>query len=266
LRRSCPSDAPESCESQLRKISIDSYLGSFYPEALFGGFSDHDGTVTFYTRVNALLQPNFIVVDAGCGRGEHAEDPVDYRRGLRCLKGKAAHVIGIDPDATGSSNPTIDEFRPLQVGEQWPIDDNSVNLVLCDSVLEHLCEPWSLFREARRILVPGGYLCIRTTNVLGYVGAVSKLVPNKLHGRLLSHLQRGRKEKDVFPTLYRCNTIRSIRREMVSHGFRSAVYGHTAEPTYLSFSKLAYATGILHQKLAPSSLGLTIFAFGQLIA
>jgi len=244
---------------------MDSNLENSYPETSFGGFSNYDGTVAFYTRVNALIQPSFVVVDVGCGRGEHAEDHVDYRRGLRCLKGKAARVIGMDPEATGSSNPTIDEFRLLQPGEPWPIEGNSVNLVLCDSVLEHLSEPREFFSEACRVLERGGYLCIRTTNVLGYVGVVSKLVPNRLHGRLLSQLQRGRQEKDVFPTQYKCNTIRSIRREMASHGFRSAVYGHTAEPTYLSFSKLAYALGVLHQKLAPSSLDVTIFAFGQLI-
>jgi SAM-dependent methyltransferase len=239
---------------------------SFYPESRFGGFSDHDGTIVFYTRVNALVQPKFTVLDVGCGRGEHAEDAVDYRRRLRCLRGKAARVIGIDPDVAGSSNPTIDEFRRLMPGQPWPIEAGSVDLVLSDSVLEHLSEAEDFFDEARRVLVPGGYLCIRTTNLLGYVGFVSKLLPNKFHAGLLSRLQNGRRAEDVFPTVYQCNTMRSIRREMGSHGFRSAVYGHTADPTYLSFSKLAYAAGVVHQKLAPSSLCLTIFAFGQLAA
>jgi len=122
-----------------------------------------------------------------------------------------------------------------------------------------------LFSEARRVLATGGFLCIRTTNVLGYVGAASRLVPNRLHAALVARLQRSRKEEDVFPTLYKCNTIRSIRREMANHGFRSAVYGHTSEPSYLSFSKFAYAVGVLHQRLAPSALSLTIFAFGQVV-
>ena len=53
---------------------------------------------------------------------------------------------------------------------------------------------------------------------------------------------------------------------MSAHGFRAAVYGHTAEPGYLRFSKLTYALGVLHQRFAPGARGLTIFAFGQLIA
>ncbi len=99
------------------------YTESFYPEALFGGFTNHDGTVAFYTRVNALAQPSFMVVDFGCGRGEHAEDPLSYRRRLRCLKGKVAKVIGVDVDESGNDNPTIDEFRKLEPGQPWPIED-----------------------------------------------------------------------------------------------------------------------------------------------
>jgi len=30
-------------------------IDKHYPESRFGGFSDIDGTVTFYSRVNALL-------------------------------------------------------------------------------------------------------------------------------------------------------------------------------------------------------------------
>jgi hypothetical protein len=87
-----------------------------------------------------------------------------------------------------------------------------------------------------------------------------------VHSALLSRLQKSRSVEDVFPTLYRCNTIRSIRRQMSAHGFRAAVYGHTSEPLYPTFSRLAYALEVLHQRFAPRAWGLTIFAFGQLVA
>jgi len=45
------------------------YKQKFYPEVKFGGFSDVDGTIAFFNRVNALLQPSFTVLDVGCGRG-----------------------------------------------------------------------------------------------------------------------------------------------------------------------------------------------------
>jgi SAM-dependent methyltransferase len=178
---------------------VDAHKESFYPETSFGGFSNHDGTVLFYTRVNALVQPSFIVVDFGCGRGEHADDAVGFRRGLRCLKGKVARVIGVDIDLAGRSNPTVDEFRKLEPGHSWPIEDTSANLILCDSVLEHLPEPRHLFLEARRVLVPGGFLCIRTTNILGYVGAASRLVPNRLHAQYCRGFKDRVKQRTFFP-------------------------------------------------------------------
>ncbi len=46
-----------------------SFLERFYPESRFGGFSDLDGTVAFYGRIQALLAAGMTVLDVGCGRG-----------------------------------------------------------------------------------------------------------------------------------------------------------------------------------------------------
>ncbi len=241
----------------------DIYRSSFYPESRFGGFTDVDGTIAFYARVNALLQPEFVVIDFGCGRGAHTEDTVAFRRELRRLKGKVARVIGLDVDEAGKVNPTVDEFRPLDGAPRWPVDDGCVHLIVCDSVIEHLPDPGSFFAEAKRVLVPGGVLCIRTPNAFSYVGIASRLVPNRYHDRVLAKAQTGRKEEDVFPTLYRCNTVAAVRKQFARHGFEGVVYGHEAEPSYLDFSRFAYALGVVHQKLAPAFLSPSIFAFAK---
>lgn len=236
-------------------------LERFYPESRFGGFTDIDGTVAFYLRVNALAASKDSVLDFGCGQGTYANDPVPTRLGLRILKGKVAKVIGVDVDPSAAENPFLDEFRPLHPGDRWPVDAGAADLVLCDNVLEHLPDPASNFREARRVLRPGGYLCIRTPNVFSYFGLASRLVPNKHHEAVLKVVQRGR--EDCFPTLYRANTVWALRRMMRQHGFDHVVYGYEAEPSYLHFSRLAYALGVLHQKFAPRAIRPAIFAFGQ---
>ena len=240
----------------------DPLMQRFYPESRFGGFTDVDGTVAFYLRVNALAAPHHVVVDFGCGQGAHATDPVPARLGLRVLKGKVSRVIGLDVDPRAAENPFLDEFRLLGPGEGWPVEAGSVDLVLCDNVLEHLPDPAAFFREARRVLRPGGYLSIRTPNVFSYFGLVSRLVPNRRHPAVLRVAQRGR--EDCFPTLYRANTVLTLRRLLRRHGFDSVVYGYEAEPSYLHFSRLAYALGVLHQKFAPGAMRLSIFAFGRL--
>ncbi|MBP8910930.1 MAG: class I SAM-dependent methyltransferase [Phycisphaerae bacterium] len=146
----------------------------FYPETKFGGFTDIDGTVTFFNRVNSLLKPSFVVLDVGCGRGAYSEDSVPLRKNLRILKGKVAKVIGVDVDQAAKDNPFLDEFHLIQ-GYKWPIDDNSIDLIVCDNVLEHIEEPKRLFSEIARVLKDGGFLCIRTANRWSYIALGSTL-------------------------------------------------------------------------------------------
>src|ERR1700753_1602694 len=70
-------------------------LGRLYPEARAGGYTHVDGTIEFYTRVNALLDPSAVVVDLGAGRGNFLEDQVAYRRELRRVRCNVARVIGL---------------------------------------------------------------------------------------------------------------------------------------------------------------------------
>lgn len=235
----------------------------FYPESRFGGYVDVDGTVVFFNRIGALLQPSHTVLDAGCGRGEYGSDEVGWRRSLRVLRGRSAKVIGIDVSAAGRENECIDEFRLIE-GSRWPVEDNSVDMVVSDFVIEHLPAPQEYFAEARRVLRPGGHFCVRTPNKWNYIAIASRLIPNRYHARVTSAVQSGRQEEDVFPTFYRCNTPGRLRRAYRAAGFEAVVYGYEAQPCYLSFSSFAYALGVLHQKLAPGFLRASLFGFGRL--
>ena len=244
-------------------MALVMYDPRFYPEIAFGGIPRCDGVIQFYSRVNAVIRPDSLLVDFGCGRGRHLDDPVRFRRDLRIFRGRVAKVIGLDVDPAAKDNPTIDEFRLLSVDCEWPLADGSIDLILCDSVLEHLHEPSILFSEAQRTLKQDGYLFVATTNARSYVGLAARLVPNRLHSRILARLQPHRRGEDVFPTVYRCNTIPAIRKQMKQHGFRAAVFGFDPGPGYLTFSHVAYALGFLHQQWAPSMIRPIIMAIGQ---
>jgi SAM-dependent methyltransferase len=234
----------------------------YYPETKLGGVSNVDGTIAFYNRVNALLTPTSQVVDIGCGRGAYGDDQVPFRRQLRILKGKCQKVIGIDVSPAGRDNPFIDEFRRIEK-ETWPIEDQSIDLCLADNVLEHISNPDAFFSECYRILRTGGVVCIRTPNVFSYFGLISRLVPNPRHTSVLQKAKDRVNEEDVFPTLYRCNTIGKIRRTLTRHGFEPYVFGYEAEPAYLSFGRFFYFLGVLHQRFAPGYVKVGIHAFGR---
>ena len=239
------------------------FIEAFYPESRFGGFTDIDGTIAFFARVNALIKADDVVLEVGCGRGAHQEDPIEIRKQLRIFKGRVRRVIGIDVDPGASENPYLDEFKPI-TNSSWPIESNSIDCIVSDCVLEHVDEPNVFFSEARRVLRDGGYLCIRTTNVWSYVALASWLIPNRLHSRILRVVQDDRKEQDVFPVRYRCNSIRKINSALRKSGFVGLAYGTEAEPSYLSFSRLAFYLGVLHQRFAPRLIKPAIFAFGRL--
>jgi SAM-dependent methyltransferase len=239
------------------------YLSTFYPETRFGGFTYVDSTIAFYVRVKALVGRDSVVLDVGSGRGGYGADAIAMRRGLRIFKGHCCKVIGIDVDPAAAENPFIDEFRLID-GERWLLDDESVDVSICDSVLEHIQDPECFFSELQRVTRAGGYVCLRTPNSLSYFGLVSRLIPDRLHFRMRTKVQSGEvEERDVFPTVYRCNTRRKLSRMLTRYGFDSCVCGYEPEPAYLSFSRLAYALGVLHQKLAPGVLKVTLLAFGR---
>jgi len=239
------------------------YKRLFYPECHFGGFTDVDGTIVFANRVNSLLKPEYAVLDVGCGRGVVLEDPIPLHSQLCVFKGKVAKVIGIDVDQAAAENPVVDEFHLIREDEPWPLKDHSIDLCWCDSVLEHIRDPAFFFLQARRVIRPGGYLCIRTPNLFSYFGAVARFIPAKFHASIVTRVQEGRQARDVFPTFYRCNSKWKLRQYLTKHGFDAVVYGYEAEPSYLSFSLIAYACGVLHQKLAPNFMRNTLFAFAQ---
>lgn len=242
----------------------DALRRRFHPETGFGDFTDLDGSLTFYARARELLPADGVALDIGCGRGLAADDPVRIRRELRNLRGNCEKVIGIDVDLAGERNQLIDEFRPIEIGDPWPVEYGSVDLAIADFVVEHVTDPDDFFAEAARVLKPGGVLGVRTVNIRSYVGVASRLVPSRLHTKVLARAQPERAGEDVFPTVYRCNTRRRLRRALERQGFDAAVYGAEDEPAYLSFSSIAYRLGLLHRRLAPSGFRVGLLAWARL--
>lgn len=219
-----------------------------YPEIPMVGFSRWDGTVHFYSRVRSAIMRSECrrVLNVGCGRGLCQDDSCDYRRQLQTLNNDcASFVIGIDIDPAAGTNPAIDEFRLINCGDHWPVERESVDVVVCDYVLEHVTSPAAFLGEVQRVLKPGGVFAARTPNAWGYPALVSRLIPNRYHARIVP-----RDADDVFPTRYRANTCRSLRRYL--DGMRTVIYTIESEPRYLECWPWLYrVAGPLHRLIPP---------------
>lgn len=233
----------------------------FSSEGMLGDFSPLDGGVEFYGRVNAFLQPHFVVVDLGAGRGAWlSEHTSAYQRSLRLMKGKVARVIGLDVDPAVLSNPSTDENHVVEDGV-LPLDASSVDVVVADFVLEHLDDPATFEREVFRVLRPGGLFCARTPHALNYVALGARLVRNRRFSRLLALAQPAREEADTFRTRYRCNTRRAIRRAWPPSRWTSYTYLYTAEPSYDFGSRLMYRMMHALHRVLPQPFVGTLFVF-----
>ncbi|MGH8905769.1 MAG: class I SAM-dependent methyltransferase [Egibacteraceae bacterium] len=235
-----------------------------YPEIGAGGFSRVDGTVEFYGRVNSLLTRDMTVLDFGAGRGrEVLEDQAPYRRALRLLKGKAAKVIGVDVDPIVLSNPSLDEAMVITEDGALPVEDASIDVIVSDFCFEHLRHPERVAGQFHRVLKMGGWICARTPNRWGYIGLGATLVPNQLHHAALRRLQPQRRALDVFPTVYRLNTRRAVRRCFPPEDYRDCSYTINSIPAYCGNSLPGAWVCKRMVSLLPESVSTTLLIFLQ---
>ncbi|MEV0716347.1 class I SAM-dependent methyltransferase [Asanoa sp. NPDC050611] len=97
--------------------------------------------------------PAGVALDAACGTGRHSER----------LAALGHRVIGVDssPDmlARARTRAPGAEFRPGDL-TALPVDDDSVDLVLCTLALTHVADLGPVFGEFARVLRPGGHLIL----------------------------------------------------------------------------------------------------------
>jgi len=209
------------------------FEAKMYPENEAGGFSRRCCTVAFYSRINALLDPSMVILNLGAGRGANiAEDSSTYRQKLQTFRGRVARVIGLDLDPVVLENPDLDEAHVIEIGKPYPVADESIDLIISDHVLEHVANPAEFAAEIDRVLKPGGWFLARTPTRWGYVGLGARLVPNSLHTRFLEKLQPERKAEDVFPVVYRMNTLGALRKVFPPARWHHYTYGFNGDPGY----------------------------------
>ena len=235
-----------------------------YPEHAAGGFSHRCCTVAFYSRVNALLGPSTTLLNVGAGRGANvAEDSSSYRRSLQSFRGKVARVIGLDLDPVVVENPDLDEAHLIEIGRPYPVADASIDLVVSDHVLEHVANPMEFAAEIDRVLKPDGWFCARTPTKWGYVGIGARAVPNALHVLLLKKLQPERKAEDVFPVVYRMNSLSALRAAFPPEKWRHFTYGHNGDPGYHANNRFLFWLVEAWGWLMPRNLSAKFHVFLQ---
>tara|TARA_B100001063_G_scaffold16042_1_gene12368 strand:- start:690 stop:1409 length:720 start_codon:yes stop_codon:yes gene_type:complete len=229
-------------------------------EKMLGGFSENDGTIDFYLRINSLINSDFTVLDFGAGRAAWFEDDKCItRRSIRLIKGKVERVIAADLDDAVLMNKASDEQIILKSGIDFDILNQSVDLIVADYVLEHIEDADIFAGQVSKSLKSGGWFCARTPHKFSYVAIIARLIRNKFHTKVLSFIQPDRKEVDVFPTTYELNTLSDI--EKAFKGWENKSFIFRADPAYYFSNKIMYRFQSIMHRFLPAFFSGNLFIF-----
>lgn len=206
-----------------------------------------DGTAEFHDLVASRVPAAARILEIGAG----APNPTS--RFLATL----GEVHGVDPSPDVLRNDALASAAVVP-DERLPFPDASFDACVSNWVVEHLRDPALHARELARVLKPGGRAFARTPNRWHYVALGASLTPHVVH-RLVANRLRALPPgaPEPFPTLYRMNTPRAMRREARAAGLvveelrlyeKEPSYGMIAAPLFLAgvaYERLVNSTGIL---------------------
>lgn len=211
-------------------------------------------SVLLHREIERHLDGARRVLDLGCGGGRLF--PYDYRREDR-------RVVGIDMDPALHDNTVVSD-RVMGSVDYLPFAGATFDVAFSRYVFEHLPDPARSLHELARVLRPGGVCIILTPNLLHYVPTIARLTPDWFH-RSFNARARGRSEADTFPTVYRANTPRRLRRLASAAGFRiERIDMIETRPNYLSWAAAPFMLGVLYERVVNASDMLAAFRVNML--
>ncbi|MBU6434160.1 MAG: methyltransferase domain-containing protein, partial [Nitrospirae bacterium] len=213
-------------------VGMDKWL---YPEYSEKNWDD----TMFRNRILEILRPQDAMLDLGAGAG------VVHQMNFRGLAGR---VCGIDLDPRiVTQNRYLDEALHGSA-EAIPYPISTFDLVIANNVMEHIADPYGVYREVYRVLKPGGRFLFKTPNKWHYMPLIARFTPLRFH-QYINRI-RGRSAEDTFPTLYRANTPRQINELAKGSGLH-VEYIELIEgrPEYTRLTALTYLFGILYERI-----------------
>lgn len=206
----------------------------WYPE-----YQDEWDGRCFRDRILRYITPSTHMLDIGAGRG--ATSHMQF-------KGLVAEVIGTDIDEAVTGNSHVDRAIHTPDGTLRGVEDGSCDVAVSKHVLEHVSDPVAFFREISRVLKPGGIFLALTPNGSHYVPIIARITPLWFH-RFFNKL-RGRETVDTFPTLYRANSQRALKRWAAASGLELiSVEFQEGRPEYLRMSPITYFLGMIYERV-----------------
>lgn len=224
-------------ESRSLKPSVQRWMDRLYPDQ-----AARSPTERFRQLIERYVEPGQSVIDLGAGAGEI---------NAYALKGRVGRIIGVDLNERVRTNPLLDEGIVADLASV-PLPDATFDLAISIYVLEHIADPPAVVREIHRLLRPGGHFIALTPSRFHYVSLLAAATPTGFHQ--WANERRGRDRSDTFPTVYRMNTRRRLRRLFDDVGMLAArIDMFEVPPHYLTFNVPSFLAGAAYERFVNSS-------------
>lgn len=213
-----------------RKTLVSKLMDRYYPE------SNRDPLdAAFCARAQAGMK----VLDAGCGGTRGCSRKAPWEK---------IYIIGVDQDPAVHDNPFCNETLVCDLSD-LPFDDASFDIIHCRWVIEHFEDPLKTFQEFARVLKPRGRLLALTPNIFHYAMIVARVTPHWFH-----RWWRRKDGGEAFPTYYRANSPRSLRRLCTVAGLKvQQLELFEIYPYYLIRYWPLFLCGVLYERIVNST-------------
>ena len=211
-------------------------LESIVPIARQGQYAGFDTRV----RAEIVRREHPIVLDVGGGKRLSFDRP-DHQHTVIALDISPAELIQND---AADHRIAADACSPL------PLPDQSVDVLVSRTVMEHLPRVDAFLREARRVLRPGGVMVHYFPAKWAVFSVLNRLVPHALARRVLFALRPDVRHSSGFPAYYQHCAYGAMRRELKAAGVVSLELSATYYSSrYYEWCTPLYALSVAYESV-----------------
>ena len=168
-------------------------------------------------RVARLVTPDSTWIDVGGGRGIFPGNP----QLARAVAERCHLLVSVDPSTNVFHNPYAHE-RVCSSLEEYGTT-HLFDLATMRMVAEHIEQPSQTIAALYWLLKPGSRVIVYTVNRWSPTSIAAACTPIWIH-HLVKKWLWDTEERDTFPTFYRMNTRRQLKREFERNGFQEECF------------------------------------------
>ncbi len=168
-------------------------------------FHYHTPDDWYEAAVFDLVTSESVWLDVGCGRDLFPSNPA----AARVLASRCRLLVGLDPSDNIDENPFVHQKAKCQLEDFRT--DIKFDLITLRMVAEHIRSPQEVARVLSRLVKPGGRVVIYTVSKWSPASLVAAATPMKVH-HFAKSLLWGTNEQDTFPTAFKMNTRRVLKK------------------------------------------------------